>query len=259
MIVGAQLYTVRDYIQTPSDIAFTLKKIADMGYKTVQVSAMGPIDPAELRKRCDDLGLKIVLTHTRPERILQETQQVIYEHEVLGCPYIGIGCMPDKYRNEDFYSRFVSDFGPAAKAIAKAGKLLMYHNHNFEFQKIGGVTLMDRLMTDFAPDEMGFTLDTYWVQAAGGDVCYWIDKLKGRIPCVHLKDMAVEGNTAVMAPIFEGNMNFDQIIKSCEKAGTTYLLVEQDTCKGSPFACLNTSFKNLKQYFAFGTGNALSR
>lgn len=38
MELGAQLYTVREYGQNEKDIRRTMKKIADIGYKTVQVS-----------------------------------------------------------------------------------------------------------------------------------------------------------------------------------------------------------------------------
>ena len=72
---------------------------------------------------------------------------------------------------------------------------------------------MEYLCEWFAPDELGFTLDTYWVQAAGADVCQWIDLLRDRIPCVHLKDMAMSAEGPVMAPVMEGNLNFDAILK----------------------------------------------
>ena len=48
---------------------------------------------------------------------------------------------------------------------------------------------------------MGITLDTYWVAAAGADVCEWIRLLKDRIPCVHLKDMQIKGWNQIMAPV----------------------------------------------------------
>ena len=46
MKIGAQLYTVRDYTQTEIDFAKTIKRIATIGYKQVQISAIGPI-PAQ--------------------------------------------------------------------------------------------------------------------------------------------------------------------------------------------------------------------
>ena len=42
MKIGAQLFTVRDFTKTLDDFAETLKKIADIGYTTVQVSGTCP-------------------------------------------------------------------------------------------------------------------------------------------------------------------------------------------------------------------------
>ena len=123
----------------------------------------------------------------------------------------------------------------------------MYHNHNLEFQRLGGKLVMDTLLESFAPEEMGFTLDTYWVQMGGGDVCGWLRKLEGRIPCVHLKDMAVRGMEPIMAPVGGGNLPWPQILQTLrEQGGTEHLLVEQDVCQGSPFDCLRESFDNLQ-------------
>lgn len=249
MKLGAQLFTLREYTQTESDLDYSLSLVAKMGYGTVQISAIGPIAPERVRELCDRHGLEIVLTHTDPLRIMNDTEAVIKEHDIMGCKYIGIGMMPKKYCSPQWLPRFARDYREAAKKIADAGKLLMYHNHNIEFQKFGGKLIIETLMESFAPDELGFTLDTYWVHMGGGDVCAWMEKLSGRIPCVHLKDMAVNGWDPIMAPVGEGNLDFDRIIRTAENCGTEHLLVEQDTCQGSPFDCLETSFRNLQGKF----------
>lgn len=255
MKTGAQLYTVRAYTQNERDFACTIKKIADMGYRTIQLSAIGrELKPERIREICDREGLEIVLTHSDLNRILYDTQNLIAEHEILGCKYIGIGAMPDKYRAPEWLKHFADDFKEPAKKIAAAGKLLMYHNHNFEFRKIApdGVAagqaprrMMEYLMEWFPPEELGFTLDTYWVQAAGADVCQWIRLLKDRIPCVHLKDMAMCEDGPAMAPVMEGNLNFKAILEELENTNCEYLLVEQDVCPTGAFACLKQSYDNL--------------
>ncbi len=250
MTIGAQLFTLREYTQTPSDLDYSLGKVAEMGYKTVQLSAIGPIPAQKVRELCQRRGLEIVLTHTDPNRILNDTEAVIAEHNILGCDYIGIGMMPQKYRSPHWLWRFAEDYREPAKKIAAAGKLLMYHNHNLEFQKFNGKLVMETLMESFSPQEMGFTLDTYWVQLGGGDVCAWLKKLAGRIPCVHLKDVAVQGMEPVMAPVMEGNLDFPRILQTLEACGTKHLLVEQDICQGSPFACLEQSLRNLRAHYA---------
>ena len=120
----------------------------------------------------------------------------------------------------------------------------MYHNHDGEFKKHNGKLIIESLSEDFSPDEMGFTLDTFWVQAGGGDPAKWIERLSGRVPCIHLKDYAYGRKMAVIG---EGNINFDRVFEKAEAAGTEYMLVEQDDCNGEyPFDCLKRSYEFLK-------------
>ncbi len=249
MVVGAQTYTVRAYTQTERDLRVSLRRIAAIGYTSVQLSAVGPIEPHTLKDACDESGLAIVLTHTNPDRVMNDTDAVIAEHRTLGCKYIGIGSMPDRYRTVEWIDRFAADYLESAKKIRDAGMRLMYHNHNFEWEKLpDGRTMMDVLLDAFPAELMGVTLDTYWVQAAGADIVGWIERLGDRIPCVHLKDMAVKGFEQRMAAVGAGNINFDRVLAALEKNGRTeHLLVEQDHCYGaSPFDCLAESYAFLK-------------
>ena len=51
MKTGAQLYTVRAYTQNEKDFSCTIGKIAEMGYKTVQISGIGKdIRPERVRE-----------------------------------------------------------------------------------------------------------------------------------------------------------------------------------------------------------------
>lgn len=248
MKTGAQLYTVRDLMQTAEGMESTLKEIAKMGYKTVQVSGIGPYEPAWLRKLCDGLGLRIVITHTSPDRMLEDIDGVIKDHKILGCDLVGVGCMPGKYGfTLEGVKGFIRDFNPVAKSLAKAGMRLMYHNHNMEFDRIGGKLILDMLAEGFDSELLGFTLDTYWVQAGGGDPVQYLEKLAGRVPAVHLKDMGFRNaqHSFIMCPVGHGNMNWDRILPACEKAGVKWALVEQDTCEESPLVCLKKSFDYL--------------
>ncbi len=250
MEIGAQLYTVREHTKTLEDFAKTLEKIATIGYRVVQVSGTCPYDPQWLKEQCDRLGLVCALTHYNMDRIAHETDQVVEEHKRFGCHYIGIGCMRNAMRNGlDDYTDFVNTYKPAGQRIAQLGCKLMYHNHDMEFARYPNskMTYLERLANDFTPDELGFTLDTFWVQSGGGNPAQWIRKLAGRVPCVHLKDMTIVDGKRRMAPVYEGNMDFDAILEACEFARTKYLLVEQDdSYEEDPFVCLEKSYANLK-------------
>ena len=83
--VAAQLYTIRDHLKTPSDIAKSLKRVSDIGYQAVQISGMGPIDESELVKILDGEGLVCCATHENGNMILNEPEKVIERLRKLDC------------------------------------------------------------------------------------------------------------------------------------------------------------------------------
>ncbi len=245
MKLGAQFYTVREYCKDLDFFALCLKKVADIGYTTVQISGTCDFEPQWLKEQLDANGLECVVTHTAEKKLLEQTQQVCDDHKIFGCKNIGLG-----YFNfqegplEETYPSFLEQYKPVAKTIKENGLYFMYHNHDGEFRRYEGQMLIERMAQDFAPDELGFVLDTYWVQKGGANPAEYIRKLAGRLPCIHLKDYAYG---AKMAVIGEGNINFDAVISAAEDAGTEYLLVEQDNCNGeNPFKCLKRSYDNLR-------------
>ena len=253
MKIGAQLYTVREFMRDEKGMSESLKKVADMGYNYVQVSGTGPYDPAWMKEELDKNGLACVITHTNQERMIAEPETVAKEHEILGTDYIGIGMYDIRKVGMD---GFTTRFKPVAECFKVHGKLLMYHNHDLEFEKLNGKLIIDQLIEAFPADELGITLDTFWVQAGGGDPAWWLKKLAGRIPCVHFKDMGFKsdpehgigvGRGRIMLPVGEGNMNNEAIIAAALESGVKYALVEQDNCNGEdPFDCLRRSLRYLK-------------
>ena len=250
MRLAAQLYTLRNYTKTLDGFAETLKKVAQIGYKIVQVSGTCDYEADWLREQLQNNGLSCCLTHINPKKLQKQTAQVIREHEMFDCRYIGIGSLPDLWSRETDAAMedFIRDYKPVAQRIAQNGYYLSYHNHDLEFEKAAdGRIYLEHLEQAFRPAEMGFTIDTYWVQSGGGDAAYWIQRLSGRVPCVHLKDMVFSRRDGrLMTPVGSGNINFESILQACADAGTEYAIVEQDDCYGEdPFQCLKQSYQYL--------------
>jgi sugar phosphate isomerase/epimerase len=244
-VIGAQLYTVREFTQTPEDVAKTLKKIREIGYEAVQVSGFGPIDKAELRKMLDGEGLKCAATHIGFKDMVEEFDRVVDEHRTLGCEYPAIGGMPGEYRNPEGFHRFAVDASEVADKLKEVGMTFGYHNHSFELQDCGGKTGLEILM-DECSDSVTFEIDTYWIQHGGGSSVVWINKAANRIPLLHLKDMAMLDGEQIMAEVGEGNLDWAGILDAAKAAGTVWYLVEQDRCQRDPFESLAISLKNLK-------------
>lgn len=92
MQIGAQFYTLREQCKTLEDFAESLKRVADIGYRLVQISGVCAYEPEWLREQLRANGLRCVLTHIPPERLEKEPETVAAEHTVFGCDYIGLGC-----------------------------------------------------------------------------------------------------------------------------------------------------------------------
>ena len=244
MKIGVQLYTVRNSTQTLDDFSLALRRVADMGYRTIQVSGTCAFEAEWLRDELKKNGLECAVTHTPPPRLLNETAAVAKEHRTFGCNYCGIGWNAFRLDDADTPEHFVRQYMSVARKLSEGGVKFMYHNHDQEFQRVGGKLIIDILADEFPPELMGFIVDTFWVQAAGGDPAAWIRRLAGRAPCIHLKDYSYGRRFAAVG---EGNMNFDAIFRAAEDSGTEYMLVEQDDCYGEdPFDCLRRSYEYLK-------------
>jgi len=244
--LAAQLYTVREFTRTPADIANTMRKVREIGYKAVQLSALGTIDTPELKSILDGEGLTVCATHTSYEQMRDEPQAVIDEHNLLACKHAAIGGLPGEYRNAEGYMKFAKEASEVAGKLKEGGLTFSYHNHSFELEKFNARTGLAILYEESDPEVFNAEIDTYWIQHGGGDPAAWIQKMKGRAPLVHLKDMVVLGGRQIMAEVGEGNLNWPGILGACKEAGTQWYLVEQDTCQRDPFESLAISLRNLK-------------
>ena len=248
MKIGAQMYTVREYCKTLDSFAETLKRLADMGFKVVQVSGTCPYTGEWLDEQLKKNGLECAITHNPYDEIMQSADALIEKHKKFGCNFIGLGGIG---RATKTINDFIEDVKPAVKAIKEAGLHFSYHNHSEEFLVVDGTNEIEKMVAAFSPEELSFTLDTHWAHAAGADPIQWLKKLEGRVQCIHLKDIELyigkKGRELRYAPVGSGNMNFEGILAAADAAGTQYGLIEQDDCYGrDPFECLAESLAYLR-------------
>lgn len=244
--IALQLYTLRDYLKTPGDIAKTLAKVRKIGYRIVQLSGLGKIETKELKKILDGEGLIGNSIHASLERLINETSLVAEEHKILGAEYAVCSWIPDEYHNLAGYRKLARAFSKTGKTLAKHKITLCYHNHAFEFERFGKKTGLEILYSESNPRYLKAELDTYWIAFGGGDPAAWCLKYSGRLPLVHLKDMvATKENTPVYAEVGEGNLNWKSILSACKKAGVRWYMVEQDLCRRDPLESIKISLNNL--------------
>jgi sugar phosphate isomerase/epimerase len=109
-----------------------------------------------------------------------------------------------------------------------------------------GRTGLQTLVDGSVAEVFSFEIDTYWIQHGGGNPVSWLSSLAGRMPLVHVKDMAMRGSEQLFAEVGEGNLEWSGILDACRDGGVEWYLVEQDICQGDPFDALGVSLRNLR-------------
>ncbi|MBQ4065656.1 MAG: sugar phosphate isomerase/epimerase [Clostridia bacterium] len=180
---GLQLYSVRDF--TEKDLAATLKKVADIGYKSVEFAGFFGHSAEEVRAMLDEYGLTCAGTHSGWEELRPtEIMETIRFHKILGTRnYVLPGADLDTLEKIDEFAGVMN----YAKPILEAeGIRLAYHNHSDEFYlRPWGSTIHSELEKRLICD---FEIDTYWVWNADADPLQTLERLKDRVHIIHLKD-----------------------------------------------------------------------
>jgi len=252
MKLGAQFFSIRTACTTPDELGIAFKKIKDIGYDSVQISGVCDIEASRLKSFSDETGLPIALTHKSFDLITTETEYLIKYHKEIGCSVIGLSCPKDrnKLTSIEAVREFISELRPAVNKILDSGLTFAYHNHAFEFNDIGGITMYDLMIEE--AQEFNFIHDVYWSTFGGYDPLHYIKLLasSGRMTNIHIKDM----KTAPKGPICacgEGVIDLPSIIKLATECGVENALVEQDNAPdfGDPFLEMKKSYEYLKPFF----------
>lgn len=248
MQIAVQLYTVRDL--AAKDFAGTMKQVAEIGYKYVELAGYGSAKDAKGAKAAlDAAGLKAIAGHYSIDLLSKQIEQVSDDAELLGMDMVVCPFLPEDLRKDaQGYENVAKLLSAAGNVLHQKGIELLYHNHAFEFPKVAGdKNGLDIIFGNTEQHLVKSELDIYWVKRAGEDPLKWMEKLNERIRMLHLKDMSA-GTDAKFAPVGTGIIDFKAILAAADKYGVRYGAVEQDqTYDVKPLDAIKASFDNLKK------------
>ncbi len=266
--VGLQLYTVRD--DMAKDFKGTLQQVKALGYDGVEFAGLFGHSPAEIKAMCAEIGLNPISAHVPLQEMLEDIDKVIADYKAIGCEYIVVPYVTEERRpGGEFFKQMVEEIRTIGAKCKEAGLVLLYHNHDFEFQKTEtGEFGLDYLYANVPADLLQTELDQCWVKYAGQDPVAYLQKYEGRSPVVHLKDYYASGeqkedpyaliglnegekkeNKAFeFRPLGYGVQDIPAIIEASKKAGSKWLIVEQDqpSMGKTPMECAGMSMEYLK-------------
>ena len=253
---GLALYTLReDMSRNPIE---TLKKVSETGYAYVEAAGYEDgmyygMKPEAFKTSLQEVGLKPMSTH-QPTVTLENADQLIADAKAAGFQYFVIPVPPEGHftRDPETGKRYMDqDLDPLVelldaigKKCADAGLKLLYHNHDFEYEKNAqGIVPIEYMIENCDPKYVNFQMDLYWVTKAGADPIAYFKKYPGRFKSWHVKDMDQEGK---FAPVSTGTIDFTSILKEKELSGLEFYMVEQDkTFEREPLEAIKISHEGL--------------
>lgn len=240
--IGLQLYTVRDVLA--EDLDAGLAQVASIGYQYVELAGLYGKTAAEFKALLDKHGLKAIAAHEGadgffgdPSAVAERANLFGYSHVV--CPYL------DESQRAIGYGKLAGQLIEVSNVLGGHGLTVCYHNHDFEWQP--DVHAPDKRGVDLLFDgtDLNSELDVYWVKKAGDNPLDWMKKLSGRLPILHMKDMADTPDQG-FAEVGTGTIDFPAIIQAAESHGVKYLVVEQDSNWAvSPMESAKVGLENL--------------
>lgn len=246
--LSIQLYTLRD--QTARDFAGTLKSLADIGYKGVELAGYGNLKSAdEVKAAVSAAGLVISGAHEGIDGLASDPEKKIAEHKTLGNQHVIVPWAPLEGKDEEGYKEFAAKLQSVGEAVTKAGLTLLYHNHSFEHKPLKkGLDGLDVIYQNTSPDVVKAELDLFWTQHGGYNPAAYLKKFGSRCLMVHLKDMEV-GPDRRFANVGEGIIDFHSIINVGRELNLRWYVVEQDNCYGQdPLEAARNSFNTLRKW-----------
>ncbi len=257
--IGLELYTVGK--EMDADPAGTLKRVAAIGYREVELSPMAKTPAADMRRMLDDLGLKNPSGHyllpdlmnSLPEKI-EFAKKMGQEYMIVTVPWVADPSRFPKKPGEGEMEFFLGvlnqltlddwrwnaeQFNKVGEKTKQAGLQLGYHNHNFEFKPLGSTTGYDEFLRLTDADLVKLELDCGWMMVAGQDPVVYLTKYPERYRLLHIKDfqkgfkpsttlLDKSPGAAIPTELGRGAIDYSRIFAAAKNVKIRSIFVEQE-------------------------------
>lgn len=240
----------------------TLQQLADIGYKEVE-SYPGSkghyfgMEPQEFKSMLSDMGLELVSSHFgsgsrsgkadtwRQATMLSKFEELVEKAAETGQQYLTCSWMDESLRKapEDL-KRTAELFNRTGEKCKKAGLQFAYHNHAFEFEKVGDQILYNYMLENTDPELVKWEMDIFWVVAGGQDPITYFRLYPDRFPLCHVKDMAKQDKEK-NAVLGTGAIDYKSILKAAKEIGMKHYLVEQESFTQPPMESMKMNYQYL--------------
>jgi len=235
--LGLQLYSLRD--DAPKDLPGTLARVRALGIVEVETAGLYDKDVATVRAALDQAGLRCSGSHIGYDRWQKDIPGAVKEAKALGARFATVAWIKgDKAFSREDALRAAGVFNEAGKACAAEGVRLCYHCHGYEFVPSPEGTLFDTIVKNTDPKLVSFEIDVFWAKAGGTDPAKLIASLPGRVPLLHVKDMAKgltlppgssSADNSSNVVVGTGQIDWPAVFRAAKAAGGEIYYIEDES------------------------------
>ncbi len=225
-VLSYQLYSSRGATSLERELAM----LAEAGYDAVEPFDGLYDDLDGLARSLEKAGLAAPSGHVSLTLLEEDVERALVIARRLGMTYLVMPYLPPEARpqDRDGWLAMGRRLLAVSDRLADAGVHLAYHNHDFEFRPLpdGSLPIEHVLGADLV-----WEADLAWVVRAGADPKPWLDRYRGRVPLVHVKDIAPEGEALDedgWADVGTGIVGWSALWSVCRRAGAEIMVAEHD-------------------------------
>jgi sugar phosphate isomerase/epimerase len=257
--IGLQLYTVgADFDRDPLG---TLKRVAAIGYRQVELSPLSKTPPDQIKEFLTETGLSNPSGHHLLQDLMSNLEEKIDVARQLGEEYMVVTVPwvadPSRFPADpasgamgqflaiirgltlDDWKWNADQFNRIGEQIHKAGLHLAYHNHNFDFKPLGSTSGYDEFIRLTNPEFVKLELDCGWMVVAGRDPVEYLTQYPDRYRLLHIKDfkrgftpttvlMATGPGAPIPTELGRGAIDYTPIFAAASKGNIQAYFVEQE-------------------------------
>lgn len=261
--VGLQIFTLG--LTPTSQLRGAIDETAEVGMHLIEFQYDGIDEPVlDLRKAVSDRGLRCASFKVPPvsfqegQRSLEsDIETVIDDALQMGIEFVvamvyapASGRLPEPLPNESMVQRMERAGREMTEAdwlrhaerlnqwgvrLRREGLRLAFHNTNFDFSPIDGVTGLELVLENTDPNLVWCELDVGYALSGGAKPEALIDRYSGRVALLHMKDI----DSKSPRPNFEcfqsgwtalgtGIGNWPAIIGAAERGNCAYYYIEDE-------------------------------
>lgn len=238
--------------RSQEDIAGVLHDVAAAGFPAIETGNLfQSCGEARARQLLEENSLQISGAHfgygdyADPERLaghIAYAKAVGLKH--LLCSGVADGSSAEGYRKS------ADVFNAVGRRLADEGLMFHYHNHDWEFRDLGGVTGMEILAQETDPALVRFNLDVFWLYYAGQDPAEFIRQHAGRAGYFHFKDgrrhVTDTGKRPEFLELGRGDVDLQRAYAAAVEVGAEWIVAEQDSTQLTPEEAITVSRQYLR-------------